>query len=77
MIFTVVVPWCSKQQVSTRLRCASQEGEMLRQHQNHEERPRFAILRRESEVPGRRDGGCGWRCIPRIIVGSCELSTPY
>lgn len=69
-----MVPRRSKQQISARLRCAGQEGEMLRQHQDHEERPRFAILRRKFEVSGRRDGGCGWRSVPGIIIGSCELS---
>jgi len=77
MLFTVVVPRRSKQQVSACLRRASQEGEMLRQYQNHEERPRFAILCRKSEVPGHRDGGCGWRSVPGVIVGSRELSVPY
>lgn len=77
MIFTVVVPRRPEQQVPARLRCAGQEGEMLRQHQDHEERPRFAILRRESQIPGRRDGGRGRRGVPGVIIGSCELSAPY
>lgn len=47
MIFTVMVPRRPEQQVSACLRRAGQEGEMLRQHQDHEERPRFAILRGE------------------------------
>lgn len=69
-----MVPRRSKQQISTRLRCTGQEGEMLRQYQDHEERPRFAILCRKSEVSGRCDGGCRWWSVPGIIVGSCELS---
>lgn len=47
---------------------------MLRQYQDHEECPRFAILCRKSEISGRCDGGCRWWSIPGIIVGSCELS---
>ena len=72
MIFIVVVPRRSKQQVSTRLRRASQEREMLRQHQDHKKRPRFAILRRKSQVPGHRDGGCGRWSVPCVIIGSRE-----
>lgn len=76
-VFLVVVSRCTKQQVSSRLRCTGQEREMLRQYQDHEECPRFAILRRKSEIPGRRYGGRRWRGIPGITVGSCELSLSY
>ena len=75
LFFPVVVPWRSKQQISPRVRRTSETREMLRQHQDHEERSRFAILRRESQVPGRGDGS-GWRRgIPRFTARSRELSS--
>lgn len=47
---------------------------MLRQHKDHEERPRLAVLRGESEIPRRGDGGGGRRCFPSAAPGSRELS---
>lgn len=72
--FPVVVPWRSKQQISPRVRRTGKTGEMLRQYQDHEERPRLAILRSESQVPGHRNGS-GWRrSIFSFAARSRELS---
>jgi hypothetical protein len=53
-----------EQQVPARLRGPGEARKVLRQHQNHEKCPRLAVLRRESQVLGDRDGGRGWRCLP-------------
>lgn len=48
-------------QVPSCLRRAGEEGPMLRQHPDNEERPRFPVLRRESEIRGRGNGSGGRR----------------
>ena len=63
----------AKQQVPSRIRGTSEAGQMLRQHKDHEKRPRFTILRRKSKVFSHRDGG-RWRwCVSRSSTGSCEF----
>ena len=67
-----MVPRRAEQQVPARVRRAGEAREVLRQHQDHEERPRLAVLRRQSQVPRRRHGGCWWWGLPRAAPRQCE-----
>lgn len=55
-------------QVSPRVRGAGQEGKVLREHQDHQERARQQLLRRQPQVPGSGRGGGGRRELHRAAL---------
>ena len=55
-------------QVPSRVRRAKQAAAVLRQRQDHEERARLKLLRRQPQVPGRRGRGRRRRQLPRCAA---------